>query len=426
MPCAKGAQPQAKTAGSRGASRFGGLLGLRGATILEPPRISEGIGDPEGILGQLLRGPCAGPPLSERVRGCRRVLVLCDDATRATPTVRLLPPLLEALKDGGVSDEGVRVLFATGSHRPVTEREAEEKLGPSLVRRLRWDSHRMTDPLLRLGVTSGGTSVEVNPLLGEADLVVALGSVVPHRFCGWSGGGKMVLPGVSGEASILRTHWMQAEDRRICLGSSENRALEEIREAALLAGLAFLVQAVGDGEGRLASLHAGPLVPVHREAIDAARRTLGVSCVPAEVVVAEAWPEDRDLWQAGKALYAAELAVRPGGLVILVADLPEGLGEHRAYGTGFARPCASIRATLEAPPVSDPLGLAGAFATARVRERAQVWLVRAAGPLEGVDLRSFRTLEEALSAARRLYPDGRVLALAQAPLVLPLPKEETS
>ena len=76
--------------------------------------------------------------------------------------------------------------------------------------------------------------------------------------------------------------------------------------------------------------------------------------------------------------------------------------------------------------MSDPLGLAGAFATARVRERAQVWLVRAAGPLEGVDLRSFRTLEEALSAARRLYPDGRVLALAQAPLVLPLPKEETS
>lgn len=391
------------------------------------PSVSEGLRNPEATLSGLLAAPCSGKPLADLASGRRRVLILCDDATRPTPTARLLPSLVEALKTGGVEEAGIRVLFATGSHRPLNEEEAIRKLGPSWSRRLRWESHRWKGPLLSRGVTSGGTPVEVNPLLGEADLVVGIGSVLPHRYCGWSGGGKLVLPGVSGGEGVLRVHRLLAEDPEIRLGSEENRALAETREAAYRAGLLFLVQTVCGGRGRLVSLHAGELVPAHREAVASARRCFGAPCAPADVVVAGAWPEDQDLWQAGKALYAAERAVRPGGLVILVAEVPEGWGGHEAYREGFTRSCGEIRDKLRMESSPDLLGWAGAYATALVREKARIWIVtgrRGAAAVEGTGMRVFPNLQEALSSAGRLYPEGRFLVMSEAPLMLPLGEGE--
>lgn len=278
-----------------------------------------------------LAEPIGSPPVQTLARQARSVLLISDDHTRQTPVKDIIPTLAEALHDAGVRDESIRILVALGTHRPMTEDEKLRKFGEAVCRRFEIVNHdwREEANLVEMGRTSSGTSVRVNRLAAEADLVIGLGQVAPHRIAGYSGGAKIVLPGICGESATGHTHWiggLQRGDR--ILGVWDNPVRREMNEAGRLAGLRFVVNAVCDPRGRVTGIFAGDPVEAYREAADLARRVFGVE-VPeqADIVIVDSFPKDNELWQAAKALYAAELMVRRGGVVILVSPCTEGVSK---------------------------------------------------------------------------------------------------
>jgi nickel-dependent lactate racemase len=283
----------------------------------------------EQIVEEAFYNPIGSPPLSEILKGARNVLVVTDDQTRNTPVQKILPHLITELEKGGIKPEGLRFLIASGTHRPMTEEEISGKFGKEMPRRFKFLTHRWWEPsqLIHLGETEGGTPIFVNRLVNEVDLIIGVGQIVPHRVTGFSGGGNIIQPGICGEETTGKTHWLGAQFKgREILGKIENPVKDEIEKIARKAGLKWIFNAIQDGTGKLIDAVAGDPGLAYRKG---AARSLQVyqAALPqdADIVVADSDPYDADLWVASKGIYASELAVKQGGVVILVSPCPEGV-----------------------------------------------------------------------------------------------------
>ena len=281
------------------------------------------------IVEEAFSHPIGSPPLSEILKGVRDVLVVTDDHTRNTPVQKILPRLIRELEKGGIKPDGVRFLIASGTHRPMTEEEVLGKFGKEILKRFNFLTHRWWDPsqLIHFGKTEGGTPIFVNRLVKEVDLIIGVGQIVPHRVTGFSGGGNIIQPGICGEETTGKTHWLGARFKgREILGKIENPVKVEIEKIAQKVGLKWIINAIQDGTGRLIDAVAGDPALAYRKG---AARSLQVyqAELPqdADIVVADSHPYDADLWVASKGIYASELAVKQGGVVILVSPCPEGV-----------------------------------------------------------------------------------------------------
>lgn len=377
----------------------------------------------EAYLTEKLAGSLCSQKLKELASSSGKALIICDDSTRPTPASKILPVISELLEQEGVATEQQTILFATGSHRLMSSDEAFEKIGSKLWGKVKWINHNWNTCLAKIGRTPSGIPIEVNPLVLEYRCIIGIGSVFPHRYCGWSGGGKIVLPGISGAGSVSQTHWMPYCDSSIYLGSRDNTAIREIMAAAKSAGLSFLVQCICDGNGNLCDLTAGEPEEAHNEAVAKAEAIMRV-CVPvADVVIAQAWPEEADLWQAGKALYAAENVVSNGGHIIVVASLNEGIGPHKIYAELMNAPAEKI---LKYKNRRDTVGLAAAaaYATYMVRRKASVSFVTDSlffndiAAATGLDL--YSSLQDAVNYLLKQEKDLTFSVLKEAPLMLPV------
>jgi nickel-dependent lactate racemase len=283
----------------------------------------------EQIVEEAFSHPIGPPPLSEILKGVRDVLVVTDDHTRNTPVQKILPRLIRELERGGIKPEGLRFLIASGTHRPMTEEEVSRKFGKEIPKRFNFLTHRWWDPsqLIHLGETERGTPIFVNRLVKEVDLILGVGQIVPHRVTGFSGGGNIIQPGICGEETTGKTHWLGAQFKgREILGKIENPVKDEIEKIARKVGLKWIFNVIQDGTGRLIDAVTGDPALAYRKG---AARSLQVyqAVLPqdADIVLADSDPYDADLWVASKGIYAAELAVKQGGVVILVSPCPEGV-----------------------------------------------------------------------------------------------------
>jgi nickel-dependent lactate racemase len=281
------------------------------------------------IIEEALRQPIGSSPLHEILEWCQDVLILVDDYTRPTPTQKILPQLMKELERGGIKREGIRFLIASGTHRPMTEEEIVKKLGEDIPSRYAILSHHWWDPsqLVYLGETPDGIPIHINRLVEEVDLIIGIGQIVPHRVSGFSGGGNIIQPGICGEETTGKTHWLSAEfEGWEILGRITNPVKKEIERVAEKAGLEWIINTIQDGTGRLVKVVAGDPVHAYREGA-AKSREVYQSLLPeeADIVIADSHPYDSELWLASKGIYAAELAVRKGGVVILVTSCPEGI-----------------------------------------------------------------------------------------------------
>ncbi len=293
------------------------------------PTAPEGAGLDDAALRASLRQPIGTARLAELARGKRRVVIVTDDNTRSTPLARLLPLVAEELALAGVADANVTILIGLGTRRDMTESEILEKFGPEIVRRFRIINHAWNNPDALLTVPQDDLPfpVVVNRLVTEADLVISMGGIVPHATVGFSSGGKTIMPGVSGEATIENTHWMALQfPMREIIGVFDNPMRRAVCAVARRAGLDFIVNVVMVEDGRIFALVAGDPEAAHAAGVDVCRRIYGVP-VPerADIVIAEAYPCDIDLRQAIKAVCAADIVCRDGGVIILPAACPEGV-----------------------------------------------------------------------------------------------------
>lgn len=283
----------------------------------------------EEIIEGAFSYPIGSDPLSKMVRGCKNVLIIADDHTRTTPVQKVLPRLMRELEVAGIKPGRIKILIALGTHRPMTEEEIREKFGKEISERYPILNHNWWDPsqLSYLGETEGKTPIFINRLVKEADFIIGVGQIVPHRVSGFSGGGNIIQPGICGEETTGKTHWLAAQfTGRQILGKIENPVKEEIERVAQKAGLQWIINTIQDGSGRLIEVVTGDSVQAYRKG---ATRSLRVfqSVLPheADIVVVDSHPYDSELWLASKGIYASELAVKQGGVVILISPCPEGI-----------------------------------------------------------------------------------------------------
>ena len=384
--------------------------------------------DPRLEIVRALNRPICSLPLERLALGRSDAVIVCDDHTRLTPARLIVPEVLNRLNTAGIPDSRVSVVIATGTHRPSTAEEMRAKLGEETLARVRVENHDVGGRLVDMGRTRSGTVVRLNPRVAEADLVIGLGNIIPHRYCGWSGGAKIIQPGVTGVESTEATHLMIIDHPEIGLGITENPARREMEEVAALGGLAFIVNTVLNASGALVGVFAGDPVRAHRAGVERARDVYGVRMPGADVVVISSYPEDMNFWQGSKALYAAEKVVRPGGEIILVTPCPEGIGEHPEYARMLGWPCEEIRARLRRGEVTDPVSAAAAYAVRAVMRKARVSLVSGGitgEDADGMGMGWYPSLQEAIDAAlRRVGPGATVLYVREGAEVLPIPDGE--
>lgn len=262
-----------------------------------------------------------------KLKSVKRLLILVDDITRQTPTHLILPIILKVANYCGIKDESITILVATGTHRSMTLKEQKEKYGESVVRRVKIRFHNYKGDTVRLGTTSRGTHVVVNRLVLEHDFIVGVGMVVPHRVAGFSGGGKIVQPGISGVETTGQTHWLSAEfEGREILGRIRNPVRDEIEAVADIAGLNFLINIVLDRKGNPIKAFVGEPLPTFMKAAEFSKDVYSTKAEKSEIVITDSYPADIEMWQAAKGVYSGDLVLKNEGVLILVTPCTEGIG----------------------------------------------------------------------------------------------------
>lgn len=299
------------------------ILGVFSPSIIEEKRGEE------GILSEALSHPIGSDHLSNLLKGRKKVLIVADDYSRNTPVQKILPLLFDELEESGIKPRDIKILIALGTHRPMTHEEIINKFGKDIHKKYPILNHSWWDSsqLIYMGDTEKGTPIFVNRLVNEVDFIIGIGQIVPHRVSGFSGGGNIIQPGICGEETTGKTHWLGAQfTGREILGKIENPVKEEIESVADRVGLRWIINTIQDGAGRLVEAVAGNPIQAYRSG---AKRSFEIyrSQLPqeADIVIADSHPYDSELWLAAKGIYASELAVKQGGVVILVSPCPEGV-----------------------------------------------------------------------------------------------------
>jgi nickel-dependent lactate racemase len=314
------------------------------------------------VLRRGVEGPIGAPRLRDAARNSRRVLILIDDATRGTPVARLLPHVLDELRDAGILDDRIEFLQAPGTHRPMSEPELRQKLGDHFGRFTVHEHHWLDEASLHdFGTTRDGTRVTANKLLTQFDFILGLGSIVPHRVKGFSGGAKIMFPGVAGKEIMERNQWEASMHMsETVMGVPENPMRLRMEEAARMAGLRYVVNVVTDVDKQIVGCFCGDFTAAHREGCKLSRQVHAAHLpTRADIVVVDSHPADRDFWQSAKGPYAATMAVKDGGTMISVAPNPEGVAKNHEnlLRIGY-RPHAEVVQLVQGGGVDDLVGVA--------------------------------------------------------------------
>jgi len=296
--------------------------------VFEPsaiPPLSNVIED----LRKALRHPYSRPPLEQMVNGQDQILILIDDHTRSTPTALILPEVLHILQNAGVPKQNITIMITHGTHRLSTDEEVKHKVGKEIYQQFRIVQHRCDDEenQVFLGITQRGTPVWINRLVVEADKRIGIGHIGPSPYAGYSGGLKLIVPGVAALDTINANHSMVPLGFRKP-GATDSPTRQDIDEAAAMIGMDFVIDVVLDREERVIKSFAGDPKIVYQNGVALAKQVFEVT-LPQQVDIAitAAFPYDLDLYQGVRAVEYADAVVKPEGSILLVAALPEGWGD---------------------------------------------------------------------------------------------------
>lgn len=296
-------------------------------------RPADPLPDPAAAIADALRRPVGTPSLAEVARGRRNACVLVCDVTRPVPNRLILPPLLRILEEQGIARKDVLLLVATGLHRPNEGAELEEMLGPDVVANYRVENHhgKVLEEHDYLGTTPNGVPVWLDRRYVRADLKITTGLIEPHLMAGYSGGRKVICPGIAALETVKVWHGPRflEHPKADCGCVAGNPVHEENTRIALLAGCDFIVNVCLDGHRRVTWVGAGDMIRAWEEGV---RFVEGVVKVPVkepvDVVVTSCagYPLDTTWYQAVKGLTGALPIVKQGGTIVLAASLSEGVG----------------------------------------------------------------------------------------------------
>ena len=289
-------------------------------------------------IGAAFDDPIASPALDEVAGSDDSVLIVVSDATRATASAQVVNLLIRRLVQAGVSPANIAIIFATGIHRPVSEKETVDLLTAFVVQRVRVLQHDAYDAarLITVGQTASGIDVEVNSALKEFSRVILSGGITFHYFAGFTGGRKSICPGLASARTIEATHMLAMDFEHggrkagVRAGALDGNAVhEECERVAQLVAPAFSINTIVDENKRASKIFCGDWRVAHRTACEYYLDQHSVS-VPEKrdivLVSCGGFPHDINMIQAHKALDMAALACNEGGTIILLAECSDGLG----------------------------------------------------------------------------------------------------
>jgi nickel-dependent lactate racemase len=296
-------------------------------------RVAAPLADPDAAVAGALANPIGSAPLAEIARGRKNACILVCDITRPVPNRVLLPPLLKTLEAQGIARRDILILNATGLHRPNLGAELEELVGPEIVANYRVENHHGKNLAEHdyLGTTPRGVPVYLDSRYVRADLKITTGLIEPHLMAGYSGGRKVICPGIAALETVKVWHGPQflEHPKADCGILDGNPVHEENTRIAWMAGCDFIVNVCLDGQRRITWVGAGHMERAWREGVRFAEQVARVPVPePLDVVVTSCagYPLDTTYYQAVKGLTGALPIVKQGGTIILAASLSEGLG----------------------------------------------------------------------------------------------------
>jgi nickel-dependent lactate racemase len=269
------------------------------------------------------------PPIRELAKGKKEVVILFDDLARPTRAAKIVPFVLEELASAGISDDRIRFVAAYGAHGPMHRSGLVKKLGEDVVARFPVYNHNIYENCTYVGTTSRGTKVSLNAEVTHCDFKVAINVTCPHHLVGFSGGAKMIIPGVASIDTIMANHTLEPD--KVGFGADggatvASPAYDDMEQAANLAGLDITIECTVNQWGDTVALFAGALQPAHRASVQEAKtHYLTPKAKDKDIVIANTYAK-ADEW--GLALQVASSVKGSGGDFVLIANAPDGLVVH--------------------------------------------------------------------------------------------------
>jgi nickel-dependent lactate racemase len=292
------------------------------------------INNPKDAVADALEHPVGCNKLPTIVSGKQRVCILICDITRPVPNGIILPVLVEQLISAGVERDHIQILVATGLHRPNENNELLEVIGDEWVaENIRIENHyaRNDSDHVYIGKTKAGTPVKLDRRLVESDLRIAIGLVEPHFMAGYSGGRKIITPGVAHKDTITFLHsatFMEHPRAANCVLDGNPLHQEQLEIVEMIGG-ALAINAIIDDNRQLSYINFGDIIESHKEAIEFLRPYSEVY-VPQRfktVVTSSAgYPLDKTYYQTVKGMVGAKEIMSPGGDLFIVSEISEGMG----------------------------------------------------------------------------------------------------
>ena len=309
----------------------------------------------ETVLGAALDRPIGCEPLAVLAAGKNTAAISVCDITRPAPNRVTLPPLLKRLQGAGIPVGGITILIATGLHRAATEDEVRTIVGPEIAAKYRVVSHdaRAVAEHRSLGATSRGTPVFIDERFMAADLHITLGFIEQHLMLGFSGGRKLIAPGLAAQQTIKAIHAPRFMREPLATeGSITGNPLHaELLEVARMARHDFMLDVTLTQDRQISGVFAGHPVNAHAAGVEFLERScLEALAEPADAVITSAagYPLDLTFYQTVKGITAAQHIVKPGGRILIVSECAEGMGSPEFAGnmerlTGFEEFLEQIR-----------------------------------------------------------------------------------
>ncbi|BCQ31356.1 nickel-dependent lactate racemase [Limosilactobacillus fermentum] len=294
------------------------------------------------LVEQSLDNPIGSPSLEELATGKKNIVIISSDHTRPVPSHIITPILLRRLRS--VAPEArIRILVATGFHRPSTHAELVAKYGEEIVANEEIVMHKsqVDEDMVKIGKLPSGGDLIINKVAEEADLLISEGFIESHFFAGFSGGRKSVLPGISSYKTIMANHSGEfINDKHSRTGNlHHNMVHHDMVYAARKAGLQFILNVVLDEDKHIIGSFAGDLEAAHKQGTDFVGELAGVKAIKSDIAITTngGYPLDQNIYQAVKGMTAAEATNKQNGTIIIVAGCRDGHG-----GDGFYHNIADV------------------------------------------------------------------------------------
>lgn len=308
---------------------FAGLLESKAEDFSNP--LSE-----KETVEKSMDNPIGSPKLEELAKGKKNIVLISSDHTRPVPSHIITPIILRRIRSVA-PDARIRILVATGFHRPSTHEELVAKYGQEIADNEEIVMHfsQKDEDMVKIGQLPSGGDCIINKVAAEADLLISEGFIESHFFAGFSGGRKAVLPGIASYKTIMANHsgeFINSKEART--GNLHHNLIhQDMVYAARTAKLAFIVNVVLDGDKKIIGSFAGDMEAAHKVGCDFVESLATVKKIPCDIAISTngGFPLDQNIYQAVKGMTAAEATNKEGGVIIMVAGTRDGHGGEGFY-----------------------------------------------------------------------------------------------